>query len=73
MMDEGRGREAEREAHTLIGVARNLSAHRLAVAAIQLEATLLDNPSAYRPALDAVMVEADVIISSLPIIPYTSI
>ncbi|WP_164779641.1 response regulator [Paenibacillus kobensis] len=65
LMEEGQQRAAEREAHTLIGVARNLSAHRLAVAAIQLEAALLDNPSAYRPALDAVMAEVNMIISSL--------
>jgi len=65
LVEEGRLREAEREAHTLIGVARNLSAHRLAVAAIQLEAVLLDNPAAYRPALDAVMAEASTIIDSL--------
>lgn len=65
-MEAGRFRDAEREAHTLIGVAKNLSAHRLTVTAIQLEATLLDNPVAYRAVLDAVVAEITIIIASMP-------
>ncbi|MWC28579.1 hybrid sensor histidine kinase/response regulator [Paenibacillus sp. MMS18-CY102] len=65
-MEAGRFRDAEREAHTLIGVAKNLSAHRLTVTAIQLEATLLDSPAAYRTALEAAVAEITNIIDSLP-------
>lgn len=65
-LSDGQGREAAREVHTLIGVAKNMSAHRLAVAAIQLEAVIIDNPTAYVGALETATAEIEAIIRSLP-------
>ncbi|PWW07114.1 PAS domain S-box-containing protein [Paenibacillus cellulosilyticus] len=66
LLGNGEYRDAAREVHTLIGVAKNMSAHRLAVAAIQLEAVVIDNPTAYFGALETASAEIAVIIQSLP-------
>lgn len=66
LLNTGEYRDAAREVHTLIGVAKNMSAHRLAVAAIQLEAVIVDNPTAYVGALEAAVAEIGTIIRSLP-------
>ncbi|GMK39002.1 hypothetical protein PCCS19_20560 [Paenibacillus sp. CCS19] len=65
-LGDGQYRDAAREVHTLIGVAKNMSAHRLAVAAIQLEAVIVDNPIAYASTLEATASEIESIIRSLP-------
>jgi len=66
LLDNGDFKAAAREAHTLIGVAKNMSAYQLTVAAIQLESVIIDNPIAYDDALKNAAAEIDAIIRSFP-------